>query len=212
MVDRPRKLDAQSSKILKELKQCVSETGGQDYTPPGFEVHKERLAEEAPEKGFRFAVPPLVGDEEYWRLKGWLTELAEADKPVAFSAVLQVWLDIHGIAWPAGIFKTDTATYGSGIFPSELGREAARLHAQFKNWGEVAKRLIPGECKTPANRRRASDKVRLAGTAFSNGVRREKPLEGSVAALVWKMLGTKPDKVLAQELRDDLADTDEIED
>ena len=202
MPEQPKKLDAKSTKILEELEQCMRELGDEDFAPPGFEVHREQLSEETPAGDSRLGVVPLVGDEEYFRLKGWLTSLAEADRPVAFSAVLQVWLDVHGIGWPGGVFKTDTATYGSGVLPSELGREAARLRALGKTSGEIAQKLIPEDCETPQDRERASDRVRLAAEAFKNGVRREKPIEGTVAALVWRMLAVRPERILEKQYRD----------
>ena len=200
MSDQPKKLDAKSRNILQELEQCVGELGSEDLAPPGFEVHRERLSEETPARGF--GTVPLVGDEEYFRFKGWLTELAEFDKPTAFSAVLEVWLDAHGIAWPKGVFTPDLATFGSGVPPRGLGPAARRLRDQGKTWGKVAQQLLPNKCKTPEGRRKASAKVRLAADAHRKGVRRELPIDGTVAALVWKMLAVTPERILEQEYRD----------
>jgi hypothetical protein len=201
MANQPKKLDAKSRMVLAELESCVKEFGAEDCAPTGFTSHEKSLAE-TPGRGRRFPARPLVADEQFRRLKVWLAELTEANKPLAFSTLLQVWLDAHGIAWPSGVFKQDLATYGSGLLPSTLGRDATGLREQGKSWGRIAQELIPDECKTAADRARASEKVRLAADAYRNGVRRERPIEGSAAALAWKMLDVMPAWALELELRD----------
>ena len=167
--------------------QCIAEFGDVDCAPTGFEPRAQASRDGAPGRTHRFAVPPQVPDDQFRRLKAWLTELSEANKEVAFSTLLQVWLDAHGIAWPAGVFKLDLATHGSGLLPSALGREAATLRTEGKTWGEMAQILVPDECESAADRERASDKVRLAADAYR--VLRERPIEGSVGSLSLEDVG-----------------------
>jgi hypothetical protein len=197
-----RKLDTKSSKLLKALRTCNAKLGGDDYAPIGFEV-RQRPFETGPQpKSLR--VPPVIADGDFLRFRAWLRELDEADQPKCFSALLQIWLDAYGISWPRGVFKEDLAIPGSGVLAGNLGRSADRLKQEGKTWGQIAKTLLRDEeLSTPEARVKASDKVRHAAESYRNGVRREVPVEGSVAAFAWKMLAIKPDWVYAAELRDE---------
>jgi hypothetical protein len=201
MSDQPkRKLDAKSQKILDKLKACNAELGGPGYKPNGFEDEHDLPLGQPPAR--RFGRLPLVSNNEFLRLKAWLTEVA--DDPTCFSALLQVWLDSHGIDWPRDVFEEDLATHGSGLIASELGREAHRLRQKGKSWGWIAEKLIGEECSTPGDRREASSKVRLAAKNYVNGKQREVPLEGSGAEFAWKMLDVKPRWKHAEEYAEEM--------
>jgi hypothetical protein len=203
MPDQPkRKLDVKSQKILDKLKACNAELGGPGYKPNGFEEEHEPPLEHT--SAPRFGRLPLVSNNELLRLKAWLTEVADAYNPTCFSALLQVWLDSHGIAWPRGVFKEDLALPGSGLIASELGREAHRLREKGKSWGWIAERLIGEECSTPGERRDASSKVRLAAKNYVNGKQRDAPLAGSVAEFAWMMLDVKPRWKHAEEYAEEM--------
>jgi hypothetical protein len=96
-----------------------------------------------------------------------LNHIAATELPAVYTGQLQQFLTKLGIAWPAEVFKVNLGTRGSGRTPSELGACAAALHQGGLGWGGVAKILIPQEYEK--NRKKATNKVRLAAKPFIQG-------------------------------------------
>jgi hypothetical protein len=89
-----------------------------------------------------------------------LNHIAATELPAVYIGQLQQFLKSLGITWPAGVFKVDLDSLGSGRTPSSLGASAAALHEGDRGWSEVAKILIPLEYEK--NQKAARNKVRMA--------------------------------------------------
>jgi hypothetical protein len=185
------------------LLKWLDQRGGQDDRPKG------RL---------RALTPDNIG-QSFDRLAEWLREFQKEayrrgassirpPDPLAFSALLQIWLDAWGIAWPREVFVQDLASPGRGRpNKSNLGWKARFLYKpKVFGWKKVARKLIPEEYD--ANPNRAANKVRHAFEAEE----RLSPLESPLRVTGYKMLGRTLPSDMDDPLDEETEDYEENED
>src|SRR5438045_4020015 len=86
----------QAKRVHKTLTRCLEDLAEADGNPKAFPP--------APRGSLR--APRAISDDEFGRLKRWLTVLTEANEDVAYAALLQIWLAEHDIPWPSNVFKS----------------------------------------------------------------------------------------------------------
>lgn len=133
-------------KILEELEAAVSASG------------------KGPRKRqFAPAMPSQFG-KSLLELDGLLSDFALLHRAVAYSALLQVWLDSMGFDWPKGVFRHDLKVSGKGRRQTLNWISKARYLRKFerKTWPQIAALLTPDEYE--ANKVRAANNVRRAAS------------------------------------------------
>jgi hypothetical protein len=140
-----------------------------------------------------------ITNREFHRLYHWLNELAIENDPLAYAALLQIWLNAHGIEWPAKVFASgsDLASRGRGRKwknPPSTGKVEA-LRAKGMSWGQIAVELGIGAPRTNLARRLAGDRLRKMVSKRPSSV---ESLDEEVTELGLQMLGI----MTPQEYRD----------
>lgn len=183
MKRKVRKLDKKSKEAQKALEDCYRQHRSI------VETEFERNPIQDPNK-LTFTPAGSSRPSEFFRLKTWLNHMAESDppEPVAYSALLQVWLAASGIEWPADVFNKDYARAGSGRPAGEthsIGRTICeQLDGRKPHWGELGQEYFKGT----KNRKKAADKARLAVRTFIESTRFAQIDDREIAEAAYAML------------------------
>ena len=117
---------------------------------------------------------PGVGEHEFKRLCSWLNRLAKANDAVSYAALLQIWLNSHGIGWPPSVFASgkDLTSGGRGSRgkskihtgePFKVDRKRVRdLQNRGMSWPEIAVDLGLAKNKHKKTVRQAGERLRKA--------------------------------------------------
>ena len=84
----------------------------------------------------------------------------------AYTLVLQVWLDVQGVHWPAkGVYSANLAGSPRGRPDNDVRLSAlcARLKKEGKTWAQVAQQALPNE----SNRRMAAKRAEGMARSFN---------------------------------------------
>ena len=155
-----------------------------------------------------FLAPPSSKPAEFVRLKTWLNHMAENNppEPIAYSALLQVWLAASGIEWPEDVFTRDYARKGSGQKPGKThytGHAIAERLAETQdpNWTELGREFFQ---RTEDDARKAAHAARLAYRTFMDSRRRCEISDREIADSAYSMLGWEWDEdILDREIGPD---------
>jgi len=109
--------------------------------------------------------PPGTKGMSIRKLAGILNQAADERNSDAYSAFLQEWLRLNGIAYPAGVFKVNFRPLKSGPSRTIDETQAQEIHKEYNSmprpsFGEIAKRRFPKEWAR--HRKATEDKVRYA--------------------------------------------------
>jgi len=170
------KLTDQARRVSEALGRCFS---------------KLARADGGSKKG-RFLALSTITDEQYDRLYFWLNKLATEQEPLAYAAVLQIWLHAHRIKWPPNVFAPgkDLTSPGRGARGKGKVQRTGKvvkldykkirdLQKSGKSNPEIAVALGIAENQTKQARRRAAERLRkaLRGTSYSIGSLDEEMVE-----------------------------------
>ncbi len=159
------RLTDQARRVSETLSRRFNELANSQALP-----NSDVASEAAPETLSSLDAVTGIDDEEYRRLRLWLNELASQNDPLAYAALLQIWLNVHNIEWPEKVFAPgkDLTSRGRG---SRAKKEkidysrARRLKSEGKKWPEIARELRLA--RSDAGAKSAGDRLRkLLGRGF----------------------------------------------
>src|SRR5437879_877000 len=113
------RIDHKTQKIIDALNEAIEKFADTKLRP------KPTISE--PQPGLPPAPPPDPEPDKFDRLRDWLNTLSDNQELLAYSALLQAWLNYHRISWPRTVFTTDLSLRGRGRPSHNLGHRAARL-------------------------------------------------------------------------------------
>jgi len=96
-----------AKRVSSALERCFLELAGPDGAPKNI-----------PKPGGYYTkidcTPRPSLDKEAYRLVSWLNTLADREEHLAYAALRQIWLEIHGARRPKGVFKHHLDSRGRG--------------------------------------------------------------------------------------------------
>jgi hypothetical protein len=179
--------DKNSEKIYDTLKTALNKLGQPDGRVKGGKAQRSPSSSKC-----QFIPASAILDDEFIRLREWLNTLEELGHDTAYSALLQIWLDHHGIHWPGKVFTADMAKAGRGrkvtAGDEEKRRHCSELRSEGMDWPAIGEAVF-GKATTPTEKARLGIKARDYAKTYNERVERQSPLEPRVSDLGYKMLG-----------------------
>jgi hypothetical protein len=156
MGKRTPTLNDQAKRVSTALSKCLDSLAEQDGSPKSAAPFPNR-------DDNAFSPASSFCEQKLYRLSCWLNELAIREEHLAYAALLQVWLHVQDIEWPAKVFAPgkDLASRGRGR--RRVPRpdpEIFQSRATQKSWTAIAAESEPRKPKAKAARRKAGDKLR----------------------------------------------------